>query len=100
MLILFLIVAFIVFLIIIIIYRKRWKIKYWYYNAKRNYFQHDYMRLEERQRYKFDAFLSYAEEDRLFIIKEVIEELEKTESFVCASMNGILFQGAISQTIS
>lgn len=32
------------------------------------------MRLEERQRYKFDAFLFYDVEDRLFIIKEVLEE--------------------------
>lgn len=43
MVILFLIVAFIFSLIIVIIYRKRWKIKYWYYIAKRYYFQHDYM---------------------------------------------------------
>ncbi|XP_052081447.1 toll-like receptor 4 [Mytilus californianus] len=80
MVILFLIVAFIVFLIIIIIYRKRLKLKYWYYIAKRNYFQHAYMRLEDRQRYKFDAFLSYAEEERLFIIMEVIKKLEENEN--------------------
>ncbi|CAC5382204.1 unnamed protein product [Mytilus coruscus] len=79
--ILLLIIAFLVCLIIAIIHKNRWKIKYWYYIAKRNYFQHDYMRLEDRQRYKFDVFLSYADEERLFAISELTKKLEQNENF-------------------
>ncbi|CAC5382203.1 unnamed protein product [Mytilus coruscus] len=79
--ILLLIIAFLVCLIIAIIYKNRWKLKYWYYIAKRNYFQHDYMCLEGRQKYKFDAFLSYADEDRLFVIMNIIKKLEEKENF-------------------
>ncbi|XP_071145399.1 toll-like receptor 4 [Mytilus edulis] len=76
-----LIITFLVCLIIAILYRNKWKIKYWYYIAKRNYFQHDYMRLEERQRYKFDVFLSYADEERIFAIMELTKQLEENENF-------------------
>ncbi|VDI43161.1 Hypothetical predicted protein [Mytilus galloprovincialis] len=61
--------------------RMGWKIKYWYYIAKRNYFQYDYMRLEERQNYKFDVFLSYADEERIFAIMELTKRLEENENF-------------------
>ncbi|XP_052081445.1 toll-like receptor 4 [Mytilus californianus] len=79
--ILLLIIAFLVCFIIAIIYKNRWKIKYWYYIAKRNYFQHDYLRLEDRQNYKFDAFLSYADEERIFATGELTTKLEENENF-------------------
>lgn len=79
--ILLLIISFLVLLIILIIYRNRWKLKYWYYIAKRKYFQHDYLLLEDRQNYKFDAFLSYADEERVFVIRDVIKKLEANDNF-------------------
>ncbi|VDI43160.1 toll-like receptor 1 [Mytilus galloprovincialis] len=43
--------------------------------------QHDYLLLEDRQNYKFDAFLSYADEERVFVIRDVIKKLEANDNF-------------------
>ncbi|CAC5382981.1 unnamed protein product [Mytilus coruscus] len=58
-----------------VIYRYRWYIRYWYYLTKRRYFK-GYERLHDKPQYTFDAFVSYAEEDRMFVFNEIIEGLE------------------------
>ena len=58
-----------------VIYRYRWYIRYWYYLTKRRYFR-GYVRLHDKPQYTFDAFVSYAEDDRLFVFNDLIEGLE------------------------
>ncbi|XP_071157563.1 toll-like receptor 4 [Mytilus edulis] len=70
------IICFLAVLVIVIIYRNRWKLRYWYYIAKRQYFR-GYNRVADKKRYRFDAFISYADEDRIFVTKSVKTKLEE-----------------------
>ncbi|CAC5380469.1 Toll-like receptor 4 [Mytilus coruscus] len=63
-------------LVITILYRHRWKLRYWYYIAKRHYFQ-GYNGHPREKRYRFDAFISYADEERVFVTKNVQAKLEE-----------------------
>ncbi|VDI00028.1 Hypothetical predicted protein [Mytilus galloprovincialis] len=58
-----------------LIYRYRWYIRYWYYLTKRRYFK-GYERLHNKPKYAFDAFVSYAEEDRMFVFQTLVNGLE------------------------
>ncbi|XP_046577658.1 toll-like receptor 4 [Haliotis rubra] len=55
-----------------IAYRYRWKLSYWYY-ATRLRFKADKTNEPE---YDYDAFVSFAEEDRTFVFEELIPSLE------------------------
>ncbi|CAC5385637.1 unnamed protein product [Mytilus coruscus] len=55
-------------------YRFRWKIRYVYHITKKKYWRHIPSRQDSH--YKYNAFISYAEKDRDFIIKECISNLE------------------------
>ncbi|XP_063422298.1 toll-like receptor 4 [Mytilus trossulus] len=70
------IICFLALLVIVIIYRNRWRLRYWYYIAKRQYFR-GYIRVADEKRYRFDAFISYADEDRTFVTKSVKTKLEE-----------------------
>ncbi|CAC5379727.1 unnamed protein product [Mytilus coruscus] len=74
-----LIICFLAVLVIVIVYRRRWKLRYWYYIAKRQYFR-GYNGVADENRYRFDAFISYADEDRLFVTKSVKTKLEEEAS--------------------
>ncbi|XP_061166735.1 toll-like receptor 4 [Saccostrea echinata] len=60
-----------------IVYRYRWKLRYMYFVAKNKYKDGDnYQQLKTHSSYRFDAFISYADEDRRFVIK-LVEKVEK-----------------------
>ena len=61
-----------------LIYRYRWKIRYMYYMAKRGYKGSAHARnIDQRSLFQYDAFISYADEDRVIILKNVISQLEE-----------------------
>lgn len=63
-------------LCIFIIYRHKWKIRYFVYLAKREMFKRGYERVGDENIFKYDAFVSYAEGNRSFAIKDVVKRLE------------------------
>ncbi|XP_046577701.1 toll-like receptor 4 [Haliotis rubra] len=69
--------AFLFFMTLVVIlsaiaYRYRWKLSYWYF-ATRLRFKVDKTNEPE---YDYDAFVSFAEEDRTFVFEELIPSLE------------------------
>ncbi|KAK3101476.1 hypothetical protein FSP39_003875 [Pinctada imbricata] len=64
-----------------IIYRFRWKLRYLYYMTKSHYFGYTRVRHdddeEEDDIYDFDAFISYADEDRSFGLHEMLKNVEE-----------------------
>ena len=67
--------TFIILLIIGIMYRYRWRIQYLFYMAKAHYKGYGQVNPPCRV-YKYDAFISYAGDDLLFVKNELIVELE------------------------
>ncbi|XP_071124657.1 toll-like receptor 4 [Mytilus edulis] len=72
------IITFIAVVCTSLIYRFRWKLRYWYYVMKGAY---GYHRLETEDHYQFDAFVSYADSDRHFTKDEMVDYLEKQRDF-------------------
>ncbi|WAR10551.1 TLR4-like protein [Mya arenaria] len=67
-----------------ILYKKRWKIRYWFDMTKQNYF--GYRRLVndyETENYRYDAFISYSDHDLHFIRDEIIPRLEDRGMKLC-----------------
>ena len=61
-----------------LVYRYRWKLRYLYYMTKSRY--KGYSTVDNKTRedvYEFDAFVSYADEDRQFALHEILEKVEK-----------------------
>lgn len=58
-----------------LIYRQRWKLRYFYYMTKSRYHDYKSVKTNNQSDFKYDAFVSYAEEDRPFVEK-LISELE------------------------
>ncbi|XP_061165586.1 toll-like receptor 4 [Saccostrea echinata] len=55
-----------------IVFRYRWKLRYMYYVAKEKYHGHGVEEDGNNQRfYRFDAFISYADQDGKFVVKLV-----------------------------
>ncbi|XP_062595862.1 toll-like receptor 4 [Saccostrea cucullata] len=69
-----LITVVLVLLISRIAYRYRWKVRYFYYATKSKF--HGYKSLKNHLIYKYDAFISHADEDRGFVIKKMLPKLE------------------------
>ena len=58
-----------------VVYRFRWNLRYMYYMTKFKF--KGYIPLaNERHRYEYDVFVSYADEDRGFVRNEIVEKLE------------------------
>ncbi|XP_061175903.1 toll-like receptor 4 [Saccostrea echinata] len=71
--------TFVCFLIILctgIVYRYRWKLRYFYYMTKSRYHEYKSVRSENLPLNQYDAFVSYADEDRVFVLR-LIKELEE-----------------------
>ncbi|XP_067659235.1 toll-like receptor 4 [Haliotis asinina] len=59
------------------VYRYRWKLRYLYYTTRRKY--RGYQRQgQEEDHFTYDAFVSYAETDRGFVIQDMRAVLERT----------------------
>ena len=58
-----------------VVYRFRWNLRYMYYMTKFKF--KGYMPLpNDRRRYKYDVFVSYADDDRGFVRNKIVEKLE------------------------
>ncbi|XP_062571161.1 toll-like receptor 4 [Saccostrea cucullata] len=71
-------VCFLVILCTGLAYRYRWKLRYFYYMTKSRYHQYKSLRSENLPLNQYDAFVSYADEDRSFVLR-MIKELEEEE---------------------
>ena len=61
-----------------ILHRNRWKIRYIYYMAKRGYKGSAHARSENhRNLFRYDAFISYADEDEDICFKNCVTEIEE-----------------------
>ncbi|XP_071105170.1 toll-like receptor 4 [Haliotis cracherodii] len=70
------VVAFMLIVAAGIIYRYRWKLRYLYYTTRRKY--RGYQRLGEGEdNFTYDAFVSYADEDRGFVVEDMRNMLER-----------------------
>ncbi|XP_071160919.1 toll-like receptor 4 [Mytilus edulis] len=64
-----------------LVYRYRWKIRYMYYMTKGKYSYQKISPDDDDGEYSYDAFISYSDDDRSFVLKDCIEKLEKEENF-------------------
>ncbi|VDI34266.1 Hypothetical predicted protein [Mytilus galloprovincialis] len=58
-----------------LIYRYRWKLRYMYYMTKTKWYRHKPPGTEGQ--YRYDAFISYSDNEQNFIVKECIPKLER-----------------------
>ena len=82
-----------------IVYRFRWRLRYLYYMAKARYRGYD--RIPDAQvEYRYDAFISYAHEDYRFIKDEIIVELEESYGlYLCIHQRDFLPGNYIAENI-
>ena len=84
-----------------VVYRNRWKIRYFLYMSKVGLL--GYARLSERPdtvEYTYDAFISYAEEDHSFITGRIIPTLEKHQGMkLCVHERDFMAGKPISDNI-
>ncbi|XP_052228923.1 toll-like receptor 4 [Dreissena polymorpha] len=82
------------------IYRHRWKLRYLLFMSRKRFFGYrrlpDYTLIEN---YRFDAFISYAEDNFRFILDEVIPTLETGNVSLCLHQRDFLPGNAISDNI-
>ncbi|CAG2198258.1 unnamed protein product [Mytilus edulis] len=60
----------------VVIYKQRWKLRYMYYTARMKYISKENEE-ENSSEYNYDAFISYSDEDRIFVIDHCIKKLEE-----------------------
>ncbi|XP_052100881.1 toll-like receptor 4 [Mytilus californianus] len=95
----FAVLAFIAVLSAAIIYRNRWKLRYLFYTAKLKYTSHRNME-ENLNEYVYDAFISYSENDRKFVIEECIKNLEENGNMkLCIHQRDFMPGEEITQNI-
>ena len=83
-----------------LVYKKRWKLQYLFYMTKKRYF--GYRRLEDDtvyEIYKYDAFISYSDDNIRFIQDKVIPELEGKQLRLCVHQRDFLPGMPISDNI-
>ncbi|KAH3699539.1 toll-like receptor 4 [Dreissena polymorpha] len=83
-----------------VIYRHRWKLRYLLFMSRKRFFGYrrlpDYTLIEN---YRFDAFISYAEDHFRFILDEVIPRLEAENVSLCLHQRDFMPGNAISDNI-
>ena len=82
------ITTFLVFGVVGLLYRLRWRIRYMFYMAKRVYRRNEYARNTTignyRSVFRYDAFISYATDNSDFALHNIIREVEeKTDLKLC-----------------
>ncbi|KAH3893117.1 toll-like receptor 4 [Dreissena polymorpha] len=83
-----------------VIYKYRWRIRYLMYMSKKRFFGYhmlpDYTAI---QNYKYDAFISYAEDNIRFILDDVIPRLETDIISLCIHQRDFIPGNAVSDNI-
>ena len=59
-------------------YRYRWNLRYWYYAARLKY-KREPLIDDEGDPFKFDAFISHADEDEGFVVNEMLKRVETVD---------------------
>ncbi|XP_046579662.1 toll-like receptor 4 [Haliotis rubra] len=82
-----------------IVYRYRWKLRYLYYVARNRH--RGYLPVEEEeQEFEFDAFISYADEDRGLVVRNMRQRLEEMQGLkLCIHHRDFLVGEAIAANI-
>ncbi|PVD38461.1 hypothetical protein C0Q70_01076 [Pomacea canaliculata] len=60
-----------------LMYRFRWKLRYWYYASRMSYTR---AQSQEARQFDFDAFVSYASDDEDFVRSQLVHNLEVQEN--------------------
>ena len=95
----FFIVGFLCIIVLGIVYRYRWRLRYLYYMAKSRYVGYNIIADTEMD-YRYEVFVSYAHEDYIFIKNELIVELEeKCGLSLCVHQRDFLPGNYISENI-
>ncbi|XP_062597942.1 toll-like receptor 4 [Saccostrea cucullata] len=66
-----------------LLYRYRWKLRYFYYMTKSRYHGYKAVRSDSQSDFKYDAFVSYADEDFPFVQKMMLELEENNGIRLC-----------------
>ncbi|VDI26169.1 Hypothetical predicted protein [Mytilus galloprovincialis] len=61
-------------IVLALVYKYRWKLRYMFYLAKSKHYR--YKASSDDGNYTYDAFISYCDDDRSFVLKNCIENLE------------------------
>ncbi|CAG2229153.1 unnamed protein product [Mytilus edulis] len=61
-------------IVLALVYKYRWKLRYMFYLAKSKHYR--YKASSDDGEYTYDAFISYCDDDRSFVLKDCIENLE------------------------
>ncbi|XP_046579578.1 toll-like receptor 4 [Haliotis rubra] len=82
-----------------IVYRYRWKLRYLYYVARNRH--KGYLPVEEEEQgFEFDAFISYADEDRELVVRNMRQRLEEMQGLkLCIHHRDFLVGEAIAANI-
>ncbi|CAC5370817.1 unnamed protein product [Mytilus coruscus] len=82
-----------------LVYRYRWRLRYIYHMTRSKYKR--YRPILDDGHYTFDAFISYSDEERNFIFKNIIPNLEQKESLnLCIHHRDFLPGEDITQNIT
>ncbi|XP_052083879.1 toll-like receptor 4 [Mytilus californianus] len=72
-------VATLICIAVAVVYKYRWKLRYMFYLAKSKHHRHK-ASTDDKQ-YVYDAFISYCEHDKSFVINDCIKNLEMERNF-------------------
>ncbi|XP_063428368.1 toll-like receptor 4 [Mytilus trossulus] len=61
-------------IVLALVYKYRWKLRYMFYLAKRKHY--NYKASIDNGEYTYDAFISYCDDDRAFVLQDCIANLE------------------------
>ncbi|VDI27941.1 toll-like receptor 13 [Mytilus galloprovincialis] len=82
-----------------LVYRFRWRLRYLYYMTRHKY--KIFQNIQSNTTYKYDAFISYANEETDFIVSEVIPHLERDENLkLCVHQRDFVPGEDITQNIT
>ncbi|CAG2215787.1 unnamed protein product [Mytilus edulis] len=94
------ILLFIAIIVGAVVYRFRWKLRYLYYIVKVKY-SSLHSETEEEYSYMYGAFVSYADEDRIFVHKTLLQKLEVENGIqLCLHMRNFLPGNDIATNIA
>ncbi|XP_052805754.1 toll-like receptor 4 [Mya arenaria] len=82
-----------------IIYRYRWHLRYLYYSSK--FRMKGYMPVDtDEDRFRYDVFVSYSDQERNFVIVDLLHELEESRSLkLCIHERDFFLGGMVTENI-